>query len=654
MFSFFLFIGFPIFPNTLIKQGSQTLNSVFTTCRVEQLPGEFASIMAAARVKHADLVHHQVGIVEQFRDFWMEGHLCDVVLKSNDGAEHRAHAAVLSAASKFFKNLLGGSFLEADRVQRGQPVEIAASTAAVSALLDYIYGGQPEVNLEAGLELLRLAEAYDLPKLASAIEAGFRASLDSNSALQILQEAHGLHALKRACEEKVAEEFETCSQHPDFGKLGVIQLARILKREDLVVSREEVVLKGIFNWVKISKDRDGSLGVLLQHVDFQSISIENLLRLGRLPVPGLDGDHIHREVQDALQAQCRKRTPDQESFRPKRRCLQHWSPDLGASTEFSLQQVLPTPCEKLRWHEGAIYAIDSHSNILCWKPGDPPTHVRQVAGPGASVTGINDLGADCDFAIAPTGEIFVGDSDNERLVSFHNGIGRLVLDGLQECANMCCSPNGVLYVLTSEALQKLEGSRLQTVMTFETLPADLKFVPHAVFATKKEVIYILDCDNNRIIRFSPAESFKPVVVGQVPAEHYPDLWDLFVTEGGTVYVADYSQRKVLAIRPGDATFTEVLECPGGLHPDAVLVQNRSLYASMNIGGWPGGLYEYALPPELQLEWKASQKQCFNNFPQLGMILFQPTRTSFRNGWRDTCMGEGSKQGLGPSMKRFPI
>ena len=93
----------------------------------------------------------------------------------------------------------------------------------------------------------------------------------------------------------------------------------------------------------------------------------------------------------------------------------------------------------------------------------------------------------------------------------------------------------------------------------------------------------------------------PVVVGQVPAEHYPDLWDLFVTEGGTIYVADFRQRKVLAIRPGDATFTEVLECPGGLHPTAVLVQNRSLYASMNIGGSPGGLYEYALPPELQLE-----------------------------------------------------
>ena len=103
--------------------------------------------MKAARLEHSDLVQHQVGIVQQFREFWIENHLCDVVLKSNDGSEHRAHAAVLSASSMFFKNLLGGSFLEADQVQRGQPVEMDASKATLVALLDFIYGGQPEVNL---------------------------------------------------------------------------------------------------------------------------------------------------------------------------------------------------------------------------------------------------------------------------------------------------------------------------------------------------------------------------------------------------------------------------------------------------------------------------------------------------------------------------
>ena len=125
---------------------------------------EICLAMVAVKLEHSNLVEHQSGILNQMRTLWMESHLCDVVLKGNDGAEHCAHGALLSAASVYFKNLLSGPFLEANRVQQKEPVEIAASEAAVSALLDYMYGGQPEVSLETGLELLRLAEAYDLPK----------------------------------------------------------------------------------------------------------------------------------------------------------------------------------------------------------------------------------------------------------------------------------------------------------------------------------------------------------------------------------------------------------------------------------------------------------------------------------------------------------
>ena len=154
-------------------------------------PPPFGVAMGAVKLEHSDPAQHRASIMHQLRQFWMDDHLCDVVLKSHDGAEHRAHTAVLSAASAFFKNLLGGSFLEAERVQQKQPVEIAASKAALSALLDYIYDGQPEVSVEVGLELLRLAEAYDLPKLAGEIEAGIVACSDSSVALQVLQEAHG-------------------------------------------------------------------------------------------------------------------------------------------------------------------------------------------------------------------------------------------------------------------------------------------------------------------------------------------------------------------------------------------------------------------------------------------------------------------------------
>ena len=562
------------------------------------------SAMGAVKLDHSDRAQHRAGIMQQLRQFWMDDQFCDVVLKSHDGAEHRAHTAVLSAASVFFKNLLGGSFLEAERVQQKQPVEIAASKAALSALLDYIYDGQPEVSVEVGLELLRLAEAYDLPKLAGEIVAGIRACLDSSVALQVLQEAHGLHSLRAACEDKVAEEFETCSQHPDFGKLTASQLARILKREDLGVSREEAVVNALFTWNKVSKDGHAFLGVLLQHVHFQSLSFENLVRLGHTTLSGSSGDDLHREVEGALTS--RKRSPSPGTFQSKKCCLQHWSPFLGASTEASGREVLPFPCCSLCWHQGELFAAHFYSRrIIRWKPGDPASRVRPAAGEGAAVTGINDLGFVCILSISPSGEMFVSDRQNRRLLRFQNGSGDLVVDNA-DIGPLFYSPNEVLYVVSrnGRTLQKLVGSTLETVIASESLPADMQFSAWRVFVTKDEVIYLLDNLNNnrRILCINPAESLEPVVVGQIKTEGQFSLTDLFVTDGGTIYVADYNQGKVLAFHPSSETFTEVLQCPDGLRPVALLVQDRSLYVSEEStrGGRVGRVCEYLLPPELQL------------------------------------------------------
>ena len=408
---------------------------------VHDFRSDLLSAMGAVKLEHSDRAQHRAGIMQQLRQFWMDDHLCDVVLKSHDGAEHRAHTAVLSAASVFFKNLLGGSFLEAERVQQKQPVEIAASKAALSALLDYIYDGQPEVPVEVGLEVLRLAEAYDLPKLAGEIEAGIRACLDSSVALQVLQEAHGLHSLRAACEDKVAEEFETCSQHPDFGKLTASQLARILKREDLGVSREEAVVNALFTWNKVSKDGHAFLEVLLQHVDFNSLSIENLLSLSRTSLSGQSGDDLHREVEDVLIF--RKRTQSPGAFQSKRRRLQNWSPFFGASAEASGREVLSLGCGSLRWHQGELFAV-RHHRIVSWKPGDPATSVRPVVGEGAAVTGINDLGSSCYLAISPSGEMFVSDWQHRRLLRFQNGSGDVVVGNADASALFYLAQRGAV------------------------------------------------------------------------------------------------------------------------------------------------------------------------------------------------------------------
>eukprot|EP00435_Cladocopium_sp_Y103_P061781 s221_g23.t1 len=274
--------------------------------------------------------------------------------------------------------------------------------------------------------------------------------------------------------------------------------------------------------------------MLLQHVDFQSISVENLFRLGRFTLSGPTDDDLHREVDEALRIRQQKRIESPPNFQPKRRCLQHWSPDLGASTEASGREVYPTPCYSMRWYGGAIYATDFQGGVFRWKPGKPATHAQQVVGEGVRVTGIEGFGPIFDLAVAPTGEIFVADVENERLVSVQNGSGQVVLHNVQSHFLVFCSPNGVLYVW-GEKLQKLVGSKLETVIGLSESVV-------AICVTEEEVLYVVDNDNNRILSINPAESLEPVIVGQVQDAN---LVDLFVTESGTIYVADNKQGKVL-------------------------------------------------------------------------------------------------------------
>ena len=572
--------------------------------------------MAAIKLRrHAS--EHKVRIVEQFRKFWLENHLCDVVLKSDDGTQYHAHAALLSASSMYFKKLLGGSFCEADQMRQKQPVEIDASTAALSALLDYIYDGEPEVNLETGIELLRRADAYEMPEFASAIETGIKESLDSTAALKVLQEAHGLYLLKDACEEKVAEDFEACSQHPDFGKLSLTQLGRILDRGDLQVSREETVLKCILNWLNISKDRTTSLGILLRLVDFKSFSVENLVRVCRFTISGPHCSDIHREADEALRHRKRERSPD--SVRPgmKRRCLQHWSPDLGASSadpKRQVWQISEFPSAHC-WHKDHFYWIGEGGRVFCQRLGDPgqSTVVSLDAG-------IVDSGGrlfNLKLSISPTGEVFVLNLAKRKLVSFRNGSKHLELDDVDaDAAGLICS-RGALYVQISPAresadrviVQKLVDSTLQNVIA-ESLPSSMEAADIDMFVTDQEVLFVSVVRGNyfEILRINPAESVEPVVVGRLKVGDDPDAEEssflscLFVTGDETIYLATSGEiTKVFTFYPGDTTAIEILESLYGPLVD-LHVWDRSLYVVVEDMDKEAHLfYEYALPPKLQLQ-----------------------------------------------------
>ena len=566
------------------------------------------------KLRHSELACHQKGLMQQLRDFWKEGHLCDVVLKSIDGTQHPVHRNVLSAASAALKALLCAPFREAEQIRQGKPVEMAASGGVVGAFVDYIYGGEPDVATVDAVEMLRLAGAYGLPCLAQAVEADLKASLDSQLALQLLQETviWGMPDLRSACEEQVAKDLQQCILTEEFLKLTVRQLQRILQREDLNVSREEVIVEAILRWAKYSKDRQKEMTTcMLSNIDFPSLSSSNLHVLCHAAESwGPSGADWECEVKQALSLH-RKRPSSEVSraHRPKRRCLSHWAAGLGAFQECDRAGKKLTPTVKkcwvdLAWHQGAFFFSRMEpSQILSCKPGEE--NLRVVAGQGAPINGFNRVQKVWGLAMLPNGEMIVGHVDAEheesQLLSFQDGVGKVLID-VQELEDVCSSPNGVICVLDAggKRVQKVEGSRLMPVVDSKELPKEHKFNASCIFISKQEVLYITDWENSRILRFAEGTSV-PTVVADFGDRDNVDLGGLFVTEDERIFVCDYENCRILMADAGEKASSELDVSEHG-YPQALIVQDgflNVLIRKETDEGCEGWVQQFALPPTLE-------------------------------------------------------
>ena len=553
--------------------------------------------------------------MQQLRDFWKEGHLCDVVLKSIDGIEHPVHRNVLSAASAALKALLCAPFREAEQIRQGQPIEMAASGGVVGAFVDYIYGGEPDVATVDAVELLRLAGAYGLPRLAEVVQSDLKASLDSQLALSLLQQTviWGLPDLRSACEEQVAKDFQQCTLREDFLKLTAKQLQRILQRKDLNVSREEVVVEALFKWAKFSEDRQRDMVLMLSDVDFPSLSSSNLHVLSHAAQSlGSSSADWECEVKEALSLHQKRPSFDiSRGHRPKRRCLSHWAAGMGASQESDRAGKKLTPIVKkcgydLSWHKGAfLLSRTEPSQILSCKPGKE--NLRVVAGQGAPINGFNRVNYVRGLAMSPNGEMIVGhdhdddeDCEDAQLLIFQDGVGKVLLN-VQHLQDVCCSPNGVIYVLDAGGtrVQKVDGSRLMPIVDSKDLSEERAFAAEYIFASKQEVLYISDVD--RILRFAEGTSV-PTIVAEFGARISVDLGGLFVTEDERIFVCDRENDQILITDAGDQTSWSALDLSEHGCPQALIVQDGFLNVLMHRKGDKGWVQQFALPPKLEPWW----------------------------------------------------
>ena len=480
----------------------------------------------------------------------------------------------------------------------------------MTAFVDYIYGGEPDVAAMDAVELLRPAGAYGLPRLAEAVEADLKASLDSELALQLLQETviWGMPDLRKACEEQVAKDFQQCVLAEEFLKLTGRQLQRLIQREDLKVSREEVVVQALFKWAKSSRDRQKDMVLMLCHVDFPSLSSSNLHVLCHaaqsLSSSGADWEC---EVRQALSLH--RKWPSSEVSRahpPKRFCLSHWAAGLGASQESDRAGKKVTPTVKdcgydLAWHEGAFFfnRTEPHQILSCI-PGEK--NLRVVAGEGAPINGFNQLEHVRGLAMSPNGEMMVGHGETStatQLVSFQDGVVRVALD-VPDLQDVCCSPNGVIYFLHAGGtrVQKVEGSRLIPVVDSKELPEGHAFDASYIFVSKQEVLYVSDCENDRILRFAEGTSV-PTIAADFGDRGGVGLGGLFVTEDERIFICDRTNDRILMTDAGEKASCSELNVSGLGKPTHLLVQDGLLHVLIRRETNEGWVQQFVLPPTLK-------------------------------------------------------
>ena len=168
----------------------------------------------------------------------------------------------------------------------------------------------------------------------------------------------------------------------------------------------------------------------------------------------------------------RKRPTSEVStaHRPKRQCLSHWAAGLGAFQECDRAGKKLTPTVKKC---GNAFGLASRCLLLQSQGAIPNSVLQSRRGepsgccwPWCSYQRVQSVG-ECIWGLAmlPNGEMIVGhgDADKEsQLLSFQNGVRERSCSTVPRLRDVCCSPNGVIYVLDAGGtrVQKVEGSRL--------------------------------------------------------------------------------------------------------------------------------------------------------------------------------------------------
>ena len=201
--------------------------------------------------------------------------LCDLTLKVND-TSIKAHKVVLSASTPYFNAMLTNNMLESSL---DEIVLKEVDPCAVENLIEFIYGENLVVKVSNVYNLLSAASLLQITCVKNACVNFLMKKLHPENCLTVrsLADLFMCKELYDAADLFLEKNFLNVAQCEEFLQLGIEDIIKVIKKDNLNVSSEEQVFETVLSWVKKDCDtRKDLLPKLLCHVRLTLLSPQYL------------------------------------------------------------------------------------------------------------------------------------------------------------------------------------------------------------------------------------------------------------------------------------------------------------------------------------------------------------------------------------------
>lgn len=217
---------------------------------------------------------HTGTILKGLNELRLKGVLVDVTLRT-DGKVFRAHRAVLSACSEYFRAM----FSDHTRESRLSEINLHnISPLGIELLLDYIYTSKLALNLANIQEVLSAASYIQLESVVEACLNYLDQQLDLDNYIDVLiiSEMYSLKRLNHKVYRFICHHLNVISKSPEFFRLSERQIELILAGDYPVTCTEIEVLGILLRWIQVNCDEPVSTVTAVSAANYRQLIRNNI------------------------------------------------------------------------------------------------------------------------------------------------------------------------------------------------------------------------------------------------------------------------------------------------------------------------------------------------------------------------------------------